>query len=129
MPTHLFESYKLSFTPKEGQTAIRVMLGYSNAKISLTVDGHDGVIVESKPQDDGRSQLLIAEDLAVDTSYTLHFEFSEREADLDGQGALSCETFVLAVKTWDSRTVCQEGLEKSYSDAAMYTSPGDEPIN
>lgn len=49
LPTHLYESYELRFTPHGSQTAIRVMLGYANAKISLTRGDRAGVIAESKP--------------------------------------------------------------------------------
>ena len=109
-------------------TAIRVLLGYANAKVSLVQVGQDGVKVESKGQDSGRSQLLIAENLKEWQRYNLIFEFSERQTDLDGEGALGCEVFTLAFKTWDSASTCQDGIDKTYGmqeGNAMRVSPGD----
>ena len=49
LPTHLYESYEVRFTPHGTQTAIRIMLGYANAKITLTRGDRSGVVAESKP--------------------------------------------------------------------------------
>ena len=86
------------------------MLGYANAKISLVLDGESGVKVESKSQDSGHAQLLIADVIEIGRTYKLIFEFSERTADLDGEGAAGCETLTLALRTWDKTKVCDEGI-------------------
>jgi hypothetical protein len=99
------------FYPKDNQNAIRVFVGQANTKIAL-MHGKK-VEVESKPQDGGKSNLLIAENLEVGAKYELIFEFTERSHEMDGMGAIGCETFVLAVKTWDSKKVCDSGLDKT----------------
>lgn len=104
------------------------MLGYANAKISLVVDGESGVKVESKSQDSGRSQLLIADELEVGKIYKLMFEFSERMADLDGEGAAGCETLTLALRTWDKNKACDDGIEKSDSNYPIVTTPGSDAV-
>jgi hypothetical protein len=60
------------------------MLGYANAKVALSEANIPGVIAESVPHDDGRSQFLVAENLRPGTDYTIHYEFSARETELDG---------------------------------------------
>lgn len=122
----MYEQHEMKFTPREGQTALRVMLGYANAKVSLVIDGESGVKVESKSQDSGRAQLLIADDLEVGKTYKLIFEFSERTADLDGEGAASCETLTLALRTWDKSKVCDEGIDKTDSSYPITTTPGND---
>ena len=124
LPTREFLSSQLSFVPREGQTALRVFLGYANAKISLVVDGESGVKVESKSQDSAHAQLLIATDLEVGRKYNIIFEFTERASILDGEGALGCETLTLGFRTWDSSKVCNQGLEKSDASYPITTTPG-----
>jgi hypothetical protein len=55
LPTKEFSEKRMSFKVRQGMTAIRVILGYANSKVSLVKDGHEGVLIESKGQDSGRS--------------------------------------------------------------------------
>ena len=45
---------------------------------------------------------------------------------MDGFSALTCETFTLAIRTWEADKVCQEGIDKSNSDVPLFTSPDNE---
>lgn len=105
------------------------MLAYANAKVSVSEAGVAGVIAESRPQDDGRSQFLLADNLRPGTSYVLHYEFSAREADLDGQGALACETFILELQSFATEDACKDdsaAARSAGSSYPVYTNPGED---
>lgn len=126
LPTAMFTTAEQTFKARTGQTALRIMLGYANAKVTLSETGAAGVVAESVPQDDGNSQFLVAENLRPGTDYIIHYSFSARASDLDGQGALACETFILEMLTFATEDVCKDGVEKSDSGYPLYTTPGQD---
>lgn len=107
-------------------TAVRLMVARSNSKISLYKEEGKKMIAQSKPIDNGQSQLLIAKNLEVNVAYTIVLEFSERMENLDGQSTGGCESFIFSFKTWDSNNVCSNQQPSSQSNILTTTPEGEE---
>ena len=102
-PTASFFSHEMSFTARQGEDAVRVLLAKANSKIALLDGSGRSLVAQSRPVESGRAQLLIATRLRPDTVYTIVLEFSEAAGGQDGEAAAACEHFVMAVKTWDTQ--------------------------
>lgn len=105
LPTFAYTSHEVSFTAREGQSALRVFLAKSNCKASILNKEDRKLVAQSRPIDQGSAQLMIATDLTAGNKYIIVLEFSERHGAIEGQAARSCDNFVLAVKTADSNEI------------------------
>lgn len=79
-------------------------------------------MAQSRPVEEAKAQLLIATELEVGTTYAIILEFSEVAGTLDGEGAGSCDHFVMAIRTWDTKSACLKSTSSNVT--AMTTTPG-----
>jgi len=124
--TKAYLSHEMSFTPREGQDALRVLLIKSNSKIAVFEESGRRLVAQSRPLDNAKGQLLIAQNLEVGTNYTIVLEFSEQVGGLDGETAVECDHFVVAVTTWDSKRRCTEATGHDDTDL-LVTRPDSDP--
>ena len=57
------------------------------------------LVAESKSQEGGDAQLVVATHLRVGTPYVLLLEFSAEPGSLDGAASEACDHFYMALKT------------------------------
>ena len=76
---------------------MRIVLAKSNCKVSLLSDDSRSVVAESRPIDDGKAQLLIANELTEGEKFVIILEFSEKHGEINN--LKTCHHFILAVKT------------------------------
>lgn len=126
LPSETYTSHKISFTVRKGQDALRILLAKSNSKIAVYKESDKQLVVQSRPVEEAKAQLLIATELEVGTTYTIILEFSELVGALDGEGAGQCHHFVMAIRTWDSNKAC---IRSSSSADLMLltTTPDSDP--
>jgi hypothetical protein len=67
------------------------------------------MVVQSRPTDSGRAQLLVASKLQPGKAYQLVLEFSEETDTQDRKATAACEYFILAAKSWSSKKTCVLG--------------------
>ena len=84
------------------------------------------LVAESKSQENGDAQLILATKLRVGTPYVLLLEFSEQPGTLDGAAAEACVNFYMSMKTWDSNHVCSSAINQPETDTIVATS--DSPF-
>jgi hypothetical protein len=84
------------------------------------------MVVQSRPVEAAKAQLLIATELDVGTTYTIILEFSEQVGGLDGEGAGKCGNFVMAIRTWDSQKACLKSTN-SADLMTLSTTPDSDP--
>jgi hypothetical protein len=74
----------VKFTAQGGQDAIRVFLAKANSKMAILEQSSRSLVAESKSQEGGDAQLVVATHLRVGTPYVLLLEFSAEPGSLDG---------------------------------------------
>lgn len=70
------------------------------------------LVAESKSQEEGDAQLVVATDLRVGAHYLILLEFSAEPGSLDGAASEACDHFYLAFKTWDSDSICSSAISE-----------------
>jgi hypothetical protein len=98
LPTFSYTSHHITFTARKNQNAMRIVLAKSNCKVSILSDDSRQVVAESRPIDDGKAQLLIADELGEGEKYVIILEFSEKHGEINNN-LKTCHHFILAIKT------------------------------
>jgi len=126
IPMQSYHAHEISFTAREGQDALRILLAKANSKIAVYEKSGRALAAQSRPVEAAKAQLLIATELRVGTAYTILLEFSEQVGGLDGEGAGSCDHFEMALRTWDSQKACSKATSQP-NPSSLMTSPNSEP--
>lgn len=121
IPQATFHSHHIRFTASAGQDAIQVLVVKANTMIAVYELESRSLVTQSKPMDNGKTQLLVASKLRVGTVYAIIIEFSEEPGSVDGNAHQNCDHFVLSIRTWDSTNLCRSQEFSSFQESKIQT--------
>ena len=122
IPTSGYYSHETSFKARHGQDSFRAFIAKSNVIMAI-IDGQSRKLVaESKSQEEGDAQLIVATNLQDDHEYILLIEFSALTSTLDGSAQENCNHFYMSMSTWDSKNICSTAIDEPQMNEVTVTS-------